>query len=744
MLLPLQLIIFIIFIVNATIAGSFAVKFGMEKKPKLKTNYLVIFIYVSSIIWSLGMGLMSLQSSHKGMYLWRTFGIFGTFMFMMSVQKILCVISEIETKKQIILNGISYAGLLVFILYIQPGQTIFVQTNIGVSFYFKPGIVNILYSIYFFIVSFNILMVTIHMLRNHKLLRVRTIAKRFLIVEVLIFMGAIADMVVPSMGMVAFPGSAITHFWGVFVFWFAIHGMYKSQITIANMSEYIYYSLGIPLIVFDANKKIRIINDASNVFFDIASWDVEHQSYYISDLFNVGREVFEFDERNTYREVICNQNEANCGISISKIQDSYGDVIGYIVIVNDLTEHHLAMKRLEQAKLEADAANMSKSVFLANMSHEIRTPMNAIIGFADLALKDNIDETAKEYISDMKRSGDTLLSIINDILNISKIELGKHELTCANYKPASIFNDVSIIIGIQAKEKNLSFDMNIAKDFPDELYGDKDKIREILINLLNNSVKYTKAGGLKLEVECEPLENGMSMVTYCVSDTGIGIKPEDIDAIFEKFKRMDAKINSETEGTGLGLSITKGLIEMMGGTIKVESTYGIGSKFTVKLPQKVINQAPIQKEEISSTTQTANKKLHFSNVKFLAVDDNKVNLKVIGKIMERYEITYDIADSGKEAIDLCKANAYDVVLMDQMMPVMDGVEAMQHIRLLEGYEKGSDQKIVALTANVVEGVKEELMKDGFDDFIGKPINLTMFENAMVRVLDESKYYFTEE
>lgn len=741
MLLPLQLVIFICFIINATLVSTFAVRFGTDKKPKMNTNALVMCVYISSIIWSIGMGLMSIQGTEKGAYICRIIGIFGTFMFMMTVQKILCDISEIEKKKQIIINGISYTGLVVYILYISPGQTIFVNTSIGVSFYFKPGIVNVLYSLYFFAVSANILLVTIHMLRHHKLQRVRSAAKQFIVVEILVFTGAIFDMVLPSLGMTALPGSAITHFFGVLVFTHAIQGIYKSQITISNMSEYIYYSLGIPLIVFDANKKIRILNDASQLYFDSENWDIENQNYYISDLFNIGREVFDFEGKSTYREVICNHNDANCGISISKIQDKYNDVIGYIIITNDLTDHYLAMKRLEEAKLAADSANMAKSLFLANMSHEIRTPMNAIIGFAELALKEDIDETAKEYISDMKRSGDTLLSIINDILNISKIELGKQELNPVNYKSAALFNDISVIIGIQAKEKHLSFDMVIDKNYPDELYADRDKIREILINLLNNSVKYTKKGGLKLEAFFTKESEDSGRITYIVSDTGIGIKPEDQGAIFEKFKRVDAAINSETEGTGLGLSITKGLIEMMGGSINLESTYGVGSKFTVVIPQKVVKSTPIQKEEIKK--DVVGQKLYFNYVKFLAVDDNKVNLKVIGKIMEKYNISYDIADSGQEAIELCKANTYDVILMDQMMPVMDGVEAMKEIRMYAKYAKGSEYKIVALTANVVEGAREELLSAGFDDFMGKPVSLAVFEATMARVMPKEKYYYGE-
>lgn len=734
-----KLLLFICFCINATLAINYSIRFAIERKPNMQMNYLVSCVTISSAIWSVGMGLMSIQVDAEDAVPFRMVGMFGCFMFMMSVQKIMCLISEINHTTQIILNGLSYTGIFVYLVYATSGQTTFVINDVGLSFYFKPGIVTWVYAVYFTLVSANIFLVTIHMLRHHRLQRVRAVAKRFILVELLVFMGAVFDMVLPVLGKPALPGSAITHFWGVVVFWYAIHGMFRAQITITNMSEYIYYSLDIPVLVLDTEKRVQISNDAAKEFLEL---DKESKANKLEQLFELQEDFYAFSGKSNSVESYCKVNGVRCQIAISKIQDDYEDVVGFILLISDLRERDMVIEQLKEAKLEADAANQSKSLFLANMSHEIRTPMNAIIGFAELALKDDIDETAKGYVQDIRHSGQTLLALINDVLSISKIELGKHELNCGNYKPANLFNDVNSMIGVQAKAKNLLLEVKIDENYPEELYGDVDKIREILINLLNNSVKYTKSGRVKLEISVSNRTEDEIETTIRVSDTGIGIKPEDINSIFDKFQRMDAQINRQTEGTGLGLSITKGLVELMKGSIEVESVYGIGSVFTVKLPQRIVDETPIRLTEAEEEEQEhKHKELHFKEVSFLAVDDNAINRKVISKIMERYGINYELAESGQEAISLCQDKTYDVIFMDQMMPVMDGVEAMHLIRKLPAYENNTESKIIALTANVIEGVKEELLEEGFDSFLGKPIDFKEFESVLCAALPESKYYF---
>jgi len=721
-----QLIIFIIFIFNTAIAISFTYRFIRQPNPRSNTNITVLFILISSTVWSFGMGMMSMQSDDSYAYIWRSIGILGTFFFMASVQKFLCSISDIPVKVQRLLNIVADSGPLIFLLYITPGQTIFVHNSIGTTFYFKQGWINTIYSAYFFIVSINIFIVTLHMMKHHPLKRIRSAGKRLIIVESFIFIGAIFDMVMPSLGITAFPGSAITHFWGVMVFWSAIHEMHTSLLTVANMAEYIYYSLDTPVLIFNSDRTLEIYNDASIRFFNINNSEIKKQNVAIDQLFDTDGSFFDFEGKSSVKNVKCKNNNASCEVFISKIKNKFSDTIGYILLTNDLTEHEMVISKLEEAKLAADSANTTKSLFLANMSHELRTPLNAILGFSDLAMScDNDPKQSADYISEIKNAGNVLLSLISGILDISKIELGKMELECSEYQTVTLFRDVEAIIRVNANKKNLIFNVNIDKDFPESLYGDSNKIREILINILNNSVKYTNDGFINLSAKISALKNDIATIKFEISDTGIGIKQEDIGSLFDKFHRLDSGLNSKVEGTGLGLSITKGLIELMDGTIEVESNYGIGSTFTVEINQKIINNNPINLNknlnDISVSKETVSNSSKYE-YKVLIVDDTAINLKVAASLLSKYySIKSDTALSGMEALKKCSEKLYDIVFLDQMMPELDGIETLHRLREIPGYEESSSAKVVALTANAINGVKEQLLEEGFDYYLSKPI-----------------------
>jgi len=394
----------------------------------------------------------------------------------------------------------------------------------------------------------------------------------------------------------------------------------------------------------------------------------------------------------------------------------------------------VAKQKSDEKNQLAEAASKAKSDFLAKMSHEIRTPMNAIIGMAELALREYISNAAREHIITIKQAGNNLLSIINDILDFSKIESGKLEIVPSNYQFSSLIDDVVSIIKVRIVDSDLSFVVNIDPNVPNSLFGDEIRIKQVLLNMLSNAVKYTKKGFISFSVNGE-ITGDTVLLTIEVADSGIGIKKEDLEKLFDDFVRLDFAINKNIEGTGLGLAITKSIIKVMNGKISVKSEYGKGSTFTVKLPQK------IRSNELFDTIKNDSVAIKFNapEARILIVDDIDTNLKVAKGLMQPYKMKIDLCLIGAEAIEMVKANSYDLVFMDHMMPEMDGIEATKLIRKIY-----ANLPIIALTANAVSGTREMFLSNGFNDFLSKPIDIIKLNSILEKWLPKEKQEKAEE
>lgn len=397
---------------------------------------------------------------------------------------------------------------------------------------------------------------------------------------------------------------------------------------------------------------------------------------------------------------------------------------------------------LEEAKLMAEKANRAKSEFLANMSHEIRTPINAVIGMNEMVLRECEEENVKEYARKIQSASQTLLLIINDILDFSKIESGKMEIIENPYELSSVLNDVVNMVQLKSEEKGLKFEPNVDSLLPHGLIGDEIRIRQVMINILNNAVKYTKEGGVYFTVTGERTAEGIVNLHILVRDTGIGIKEEDKKKLFNVFDRLNLKENRNIEGTGLGLAITRKLVEKMQGTICVESIYGKGSTFEIVLPQKIANDEPIGdfKEKYHKfllSQEEYRESFYAPTATVLAVDDNAMNLFVVKNLLKKTKVNVTVCESGKKCLELAKNNHYDVILLDHMMPELDGIETLKLLRAPEfGLDK--DTTVIALTANAIVGVREMYLSEGFDDYLSKPIDGVLLEKTLYKYLPKDK------
>lgn len=373
------------------------------------------------------------------------------------------------------------------------------------------------------------------------------------------------------------------------------------------------------------------------------------------------------------------------------------------------------VKELEVAKNEAEKANHAKSEFLSSMSHELRTPLNAIVCFSELLeSKEGLDSESKDFAKDIVSASHNLLDLVNGVLDISKIEAGKMELINKEYNSQELFNSLSTMVIPRIGDKPIDFKTVIASDIPPVLKGDTGKLKQIILNLLTNAVKYTDKGFIKYRVECiNDFKNNQTKLIITVTDTGRGIKKEDIDRLFKKFERLEEDRNTSIEGTGLGLAITEGLAELMGGKITVISDYGKGSTFKFVVIQEIVN-VEVKEEKSNITSSDYNT---FEGKKALIVDDSKLNLKVAENVLKNFLVTTESVTSGLECLSCVNSKKYDIIFMDIMMPNMNGVEVLRKLR-----ENGVNTPVIALTADAIEGQEEKYMSEGFDGYISKPIN----------------------
>ena len=419
-----------------------------------------------------------------------------------------------------------------------------------------------------------------------------------------------------------------------------------------------------------------------------------------------------------------------------------GAKIGELYVLADDTDHFRYMDELKKQKEIADNANKAKSSFLANMSHEIRTPINAVIGMDEMIIRESREKQTVAYANDIMSASRTLLSLINDILDFSKVEEGRLEIIPTQYEVGSLVNDLVNMIRERASKKGLAFNVKVDESIPHLLMGDEIRLKQCAMNVLTNAVKYTEKGSVTFELTKEEAPEGATTLVFTVTDTGIGMKEEDIEKLFSPFTRIEEKRNRSIEGTGLGMSITKQLLDLMGSRLEVKSVYGEGSVFAFRVVQQIISAEPIgnYSERFMAENLRANKyreMFHAPDASILVVDDTEINHAVIKNLLKKTKVKIDSTLSGREAIAQTQIKDYDLIFLDHMMPEMDGIETLKRLKE-QKKDRDDDTVYIALTANAVSGARQLYLDAGFSDYLSKPIEGNKLEKMLLKYLPEEK------
>ncbi len=562
-----------------------------------------------------------------------------------------------------------------------------------------------------------ILFLTIHKEKNKKSLkRLRYIAASVVVevISYIIFLTGITNGYnLTSMG---YSISTVIMYIAIF--------KYDLLDTLELTREYVVDKLSEGLIAVDTEGRVRYFNEPARELYPQLA-DAPEETLDI-----IGKAI-EDDEVITMGE----RKYTPCIEALEYEGENFGRLYRLI----DDTEHYNYMEQLREQSLIADKANRAKSAFLANMSHEIRTPINAVLGMDEMILRESGERQIIGYAEDIRNAGRTLLSLINDILDFSKVEQGRMELIPTQYELGSAINDLVNMIRPRADKKGLRFDVKVDSGIPHMLVGDEIRVKQCALNLLTNAVKYTEKGSVHFEVGYEKTGDKSIKLRFTVSDTGMGIKQENMDKLFSPFSRIEEGKNRSIEGTGLGMSITRQLLELMGSELEINSIYGKGSVFSFAVEQQVTKWQPVgdftKRFSGGKGVAVYRELFHAPTARVLVVDDNAMNLTVFKGLLKKTLVGIDTASSGAEALRLAALNTYDIYFIDHMMPDMDGIETLKRLRAMEGRE---DAVCIALTANAVSGAREMYIEAGFNDYLSKPIDGERLEKMMAGILPKEK------
>ena len=597
-----------------------------------------------------------------------------------------------------------------------------------------------LHSVYILLMFLQLITFGIIWVRTNKIKRLRHFLTMVFVANFTLLFFSLPDTFLPACGYPAVATSGIGAAACAIVMWYGATQLSSFDIRMGSIKDKVFDFIDAGVTVFDLSGRAALMNRYAAERIS----DAPKTGYMLDDLFELeglfAKDILKLSEEKIYAARFKDRGNSHAySVRINGVRDSFEEVFCYMCVFIDVTEEVEAIRKFE-------VASEAKSRFLAQMSHEIRTPINAVLGMNEMILRKEKDNDILDYARDIDSAGKTLLALINSILDFSKIEDGKMEIIPVKYDTASFINDLVNSVLQRADAKGLVLETDIDETIPCALLGDNVRFSQVIMNLLTNAVKYTPKGTVTLTIRAEKKEENKVLLGVSVRDTGIGIKEEDREALFESFERLEEIRNHNIEGTGLGLSIVVSLLKLMDSTLTVESVYGEGSCFSFKLYQEIADDTPIGDYRLrlqeSYVDRNVQKVISATKARVLVVDDNDVNRKVCENLLKLLSISPDMVSSGAETIGRMKSNTYDVVLLDHMMPEMDGIETMKKLR-----EEGlipDETTVIALTANAVVGAREMYLEAGFDDYLSKPVALKELEEKLVKYLPMSAFIKDDE
>ena len=722
-------------VVFSTIIAICGISYFMREKNAGALRYYMLVMGFFGALWSGGYGIMGFTETGEVAAVFRAVGLVGVAGFMMTEALMVAYMVELPKwlfRAYAMIFGIFAVADLYFFI---PDQHTFVRLNGRMCYYSTNSFGRMVHNIFLAFVAVTMIAMAILWVHKEKPKRQSYYVRAAILSNIAILFSIIPDTILPMLGKPSFPSSAYGMFLTYMITWFWATRFNAFSITVGNLSQYIYESANTAILIFDEYFRLVLANPYGQELLGIKK--IENQK--LMQLFQ-GTDAESgrikdgiLRDNKGVAELVSVHGAISCSLNFSLARDFHDDPYCIVCFVYDLTKEKNMLE-------EVVRANEAKSQFLANMSHEIRTPINGILGMDSVLLKECHDENLREYAKNIQSAGQSLLSIINDILDISKIESGKMEILTIRYQLFSVLNDCYNLTKIKLQNKPVSFIMQINEKLPSWLYGDEVRIRQIINNFLSNAVKYTKEGNITFELDFEEKTDEQILLVITVRDTGIGIKEEDLGKLFESFTRIEEKRNRNIEGTGLGLNLTKNLVNLMGGEVFAESTYGKGSCFTAKIPQKIADAKPMgdfgkRYQQYLSTSDDDKLSFLAPDAKILVVDDVTMNLKVVEGLLKATKIQIDTAVSGSECLECVKTTPYQMIFLDHMMPEMDGLETLEHMKNLAD-NPNAQTPVIMLTANAIVGAKEEYIEAGFTDYLTKPIRETELLEMILKYLPE--------